>query len=67
MSEHKLRVVTAPAEPVELVAPPILDAYGNLEFSCGGCDTVMLIANEGQIKGVLIRCSACGATNSTDS
>jgi hypothetical protein len=39
MSKRKLRVVAEPSKPVELVAPPILDAYGSLEFLCGGCDT----------------------------
>jgi hypothetical protein len=67
MSKRKLKVVAAPTKPVELAAPPILDAYGSLEFSCGDCDTPMLIADEGQILGVLIRCSACGAVNTTDS
>jgi hypothetical protein len=54
MSERKLKVIATPAESTALEALPILDAYGNLEFSCGGCGTAMLIANEGQKRNVYL-------------
>jgi hypothetical protein len=63
---RRLRVVKEPPEPATLHAPPILDAYGTEEFSCGGCGTIFLIANEDQLHGIFIQCAQCGVTNSTD-
>jgi hypothetical protein len=63
---RKLRVVEMPTIASVLKAPPVLDAYGTLEFACGGCDAVLLVAEVSQMGGVLIHCTLCGVTNAVD-
>ena len=33
-------------------------------YTCGRCSTVVLHADEGQVHGILIRCTNCGTYNS---
>ena len=62
-----LTLVTAPAIGVVLEAPPVLMASEHsVDYTCGHCDTVLLHADEGQVHGILIRCTKCGSYNSTD-
>lgn len=62
-----LHVVTAPAVSVVLEAPPVLMASEHsVDYTCGRCATILLHADEGQVHGVLIRCTNCGSHNSTD-
>jgi hypothetical protein len=50
-----------------LQSPPVLSAITDgPEFSCGTCDTVLLLAEPGQIHGVVIACAVCGSFNATD-
>jgi predicted RNA-binding Zn-ribbon protein involved in translation (DUF1610 family) len=58
----------APAIGVVLDAPPVLIASEHsVDYTCGHCGTVLLHAEEGQVRGVLLRCANCGSYNSTDS
>jgi DNA-directed RNA polymerase subunit RPC12/RpoP len=70
MSEHKkkpLRIVTAPASGHVLNAPPILVASTRTtDYTCGHCGTVLMHAEDGQVHGLLIRCTECGSYNTTD-
>jgi DNA-directed RNA polymerase subunit RPC12/RpoP len=62
-----LKVVIAPAVGVVLEAPPVLRASEHsVDYTCGRCGTVLLHADEGQVHGILIRCTNCGSYNSTD-
>ena len=62
-----LKVVTAPAVGVVLEAPPALQASEHsVDYTCGRCATVLLHADEGQVRGILIHCTKCGSYNSTD-
>jgi predicted RNA-binding Zn-ribbon protein involved in translation (DUF1610 family) len=46
-----------------LAAPPVLNASSNtLAFTCAQCGTVLLEAEQGQIHGVVIECTNCGAS-----
>ena len=62
-----LQVATAPAIGVVLEAPPVLIASEHsVDYTCGRCATILLHADEGQVHGVLIRCTKCGSYNSTE-
>ena len=62
-----LRVATTPAIGVVLEAPPVLTASEHsVDYTCGRCGTVLLHADEGQVHGILIRCTNCGTYNSME-
>ena len=62
-----LKVVTAPAKGIVLDAPPVLVASDHsVDYVCGRCSEVLLHAEEGQVRGFLIRCTKCGSYNSMD-
>jgi hypothetical protein len=49
-------------------APPVLNASDHTtDFCCCKCDTVLMHAETDQVFGLTIRCTICGAFNSTDS
>jgi hypothetical protein len=39
----------------------------SVDYTCGRCDTVLLHAEEGQVRGVIFRCTKCGSYNATKS
>ena len=62
-----LRVATTPAIGVVLEAPPVLTASEHsVDYTCGRCGTGLLHADEGQVHGILIRCTNCGTYNSME-
>ena len=62
-----LKVVTAPPTGIVLDAPPVLVASDqSVDYACGRCSTILLHAEEGQVRGFLIRCTKCGSYNSMD-
>jgi DNA-directed RNA polymerase subunit RPC12/RpoP len=62
-----LRIVTAPATGIVLDAPPVLVASDHsVDYACGRCSTILLHAEEDQVRGFLIRCTKCGSYNSMD-
>ena len=62
-----LKIVTAPAIGRVVSAPPILTASDHtIDYACGNCDTVLMHAEQGQVHNLTIRCTKCGAYNSTD-
>jgi DNA-directed RNA polymerase subunit RPC12/RpoP len=70
MAEHEkrpLRVIKTPRIGHVLVAPPTLIASSHtIDYVCGHCGAVLLQAEDGQVHGVLIRCSDCGSNNTTE-
>ena len=62
-----LRVVIAPAVGVVLEAPPVLIASEHsVDYTCGHCGIILMHADEGQVHGILIRCTNCGSYNSME-
>jgi DNA-directed RNA polymerase subunit RPC12/RpoP len=61
-----LKLIEAPRIGTVLNAPPVLIASTQtIDYACGHCGAVLLHAEEGQVHGLLIRCSACGSYNAT--
>jgi hypothetical protein len=66
--QKPLKVVTAPLVGHILEAPPPLTASSHtIDFTCGNCGVVLIHADEGQVYGLLIRCTAYGTFNTTGS
>jgi predicted RNA-binding Zn-ribbon protein involved in translation (DUF1610 family) len=64
--KRPLKVVQTPRVGHVLNAPPILIASTHtIDFTCGHCGAVLLHADDGQVHGLLIRCSDCGSYNTT--
>ena len=64
--DRKESVTVVPASSVDhfVNAPPVIVASDHsVDYACGCCGTVLLLAEEGQIYGLTIRCSACGTYN----
>ena len=62
-----LKVVDAPKTGAVLTAPPILTASTHsVDYCCGYCSTVLMHAERDQVHNLLIKCTVCGAYNSTD-
>ncbi len=62
-----LKVVVAPKKGHVLDAPPVLVASDHsVDYTCGHCGTILLHAEEGQVRGLLIHCAKCGSYNTTD-
>jgi phage FluMu protein Com len=76
MSEHQkpphtrvsLKLVQAPKIGAVVTAPPVLIAsIHTIDYCCAHCATVLMHADAGQVHNLLIKCTACGSYNSTDS
>ena len=64
--KKRLTLIAAPAVGHVLSAPPVLEASSHtVDYTCGYCDVVLLHAEEGQVRGLLIRCNHCGSYNAT--
>jgi len=62
-----LKIVAAPHVGGCLEAPPVLVASTHtVDYTCGYCGTVLMHADEGQVHGLLIRCTSCGSYNDTE-
>jgi DNA-directed RNA polymerase subunit RPC12/RpoP len=69
MSERRivsLHLIKAPVTGPIVSAPPTLIASTHtVDYTCGGCGTVLLHAEDEQVHNLQIRCTKCGAYNST--
>ncbi len=62
-----LKVISPPSLGHPVNAPPALTASSHtIDYTCGHCGVVLLHAEEGQVHGLHIRCTACGSYNTTD-
>lgn len=62
-----LKLVDAPKFGAVVTAPPILTASTHtIDYCCGHCSAVLMHAERGQVHNLLIKCTLCGAYNSTD-
>jgi hypothetical protein len=61
-----LRVIEPPATGPVVLAPPVLQASdSSVDYTCGNCGTVLMHAEEGQVRNLQIHCQKCGSYNST--
>jgi DNA-directed RNA polymerase subunit RPC12/RpoP len=60
--------VDKPAEGKPLIrAPPVVQVSSHTTYYlCAGCGTLLVIADEGQLKHLAIHCRICGAYNDLD-
>jgi DNA-directed RNA polymerase subunit RPC12/RpoP len=66
-ARKSLKLIEAPSQSAVVTAPPIIVASNHtVDYCCGHCGTLLMQAEEGQINNLLIRCTQCGSTNSTD-
>ena len=64
---RRLTRIEAPATGPVVDAPPVLIASNHtIDYQCGNCETVLLHAEEGQVKNLVIRCRECGTYNRAD-
>jgi hypothetical protein len=67
ISRIALTLVGSPAAGHVISAPPVLVASEDtVDYTCGKCGIVLMHAELGQVHNLLIRCTECGAYNSTD-
>ncbi len=60
-----LRII-APTDGPSLAAPPILIAsIHTVDYTCGGCGTVLVHAEIGQVYNLVVRCTQCDTYNTT--
>ena len=45
------------------LAPPVIDAGGDCEFTCAQCGKVLVIADKPQLDNVVFYCQGCDAYN----
>jgi predicted RNA-binding Zn-ribbon protein involved in translation (DUF1610 family) len=49
--------------PVVTAPPVIVTSQHSLDYTCGYCGVVLVHADEGKLRNLLIRCSKCGSYN----
>jgi DNA-directed RNA polymerase subunit RPC12/RpoP len=59
-----LKVVEAPGTGYAIQAPPpiTVSAHTN-HYLCGHCGTLLVIADEGDLRGLVVQCRDCGYYN----
>ena len=63
----RLKVITAPASGHAIPAPPIIRASDHSNwYLCGNCGTLLVIAEAGQLHGLVAHCRMCGAYNAVE-
>jgi hypothetical protein len=67
-SKVSLKSVATPLAGTAFIsAPPVLNASDHTtDFCCATCNTVLMHAEADQVFGLTIRCTNCGAFNTTD-
>ena len=59
-----LRLIPKPASGPVIASPPTWEASkGQIHFTCGHCGSVLLQAEEDQVRNLQIHCRACGNNN----
>ena len=67
VQKRPLKIVVAPRVGGSLAAPPALIASTHaMDYTCGYCGSVLMHADEGQVHGLMIRCTSCGSYNATE-
>jgi hypothetical protein len=66
---HKIRLRTGEHRSTGHVihAPPVIELSSNTtHYLCGQCETLLLLADPGQVHGILIQCKECDCYNQAD-
>jgi hypothetical protein len=64
--QRKLRFVKNPKFGRPRAMPPVPDTSADMiDFLCGNCGILLMRVNEGQVHGVFIHCTECGACNTS--
>jgi ssDNA-binding Zn-finger/Zn-ribbon topoisomerase 1 len=65
--QRKLRLVHAREYGYPRNMPPVPDVSSDtMDLLCGNCGTLLMHISEGQVHGVFIHCTECGACNASD-
>ena len=60
--QRKLRLVKQPEVGHVRSMPPVSDTSSEtIDFLCANCGTLLMHVTEGQVRGVFIHCTECGA------
>ena len=63
----KLRVIPPPGIGYVVPAqPPITVAENTNHYLCGQCGTLLVIADDDQVHGLIVRCRECGRYNEVE-
>jgi DNA-directed RNA polymerase subunit RPC12/RpoP len=65
----KLKVVAAPATGCAIQAPPPITvsvSANTNHYLCGSCGTLLVIADNGQVHGLVVQCRECGHYSAVD-
>ena len=63
----KLRVVPPPSIGYVTSAPPAITVSAETnQYLCGQCSTLLVIADDDQVHGLIVRCRECGRYNAVD-
>jgi DNA-directed RNA polymerase subunit RPC12/RpoP len=62
-----LKLIPSPSAQHIISAPPVLVASTHtVDYVCGDCGAVLMHAEDGQVRNLVIHCVACGSYNATD-
>jgi DNA-directed RNA polymerase subunit RPC12/RpoP len=63
----KLRVIPRPSIGYVTSAPPPITVTPNAnQYLCGECGTLLVIADDDEIHGLIVRCRECGRYNQVE-
>jgi len=63
----KLRVIPPPGVGYVVPAPPPITVAENTNhYLCGQCGTLLVIADDDQVHGLIVRCRECGRYNEVE-
>ena len=62
----QLRTIPRPSRGAIVRVPPVIEANLGVDYVCGSCGTVLVLAEQGQIHNLQLRCTHCGAYNLMD-
>jgi DNA-directed RNA polymerase subunit RPC12/RpoP len=64
---RKLKVIEAPRTGQVISAPPpIVTSDQSNQYVCGHCGTLLVIAEDDQLHGLVVQCRECGSYNAVD-
>jgi DNA-directed RNA polymerase subunit RPC12/RpoP len=63
----KLRVIPPPSIGYVTSAPPAITVTPNAnQYLCGECGTLLVVAADDEVHGLIVRCRACGRYNQVE-
>jgi RNase P subunit RPR2 len=63
----RLRVIRPPSIGYVLSAPPAITVTPDTNrYLCGDCGTPLVIAEDGEVHGLIVRCRECGRYNEVE-